>query len=318
VVDTVQIVPAGRLVWGLQLPVVAQTTFLAQPWEARAGAAEILRVAQEADRLGFFYVSACDHIAIPRDKAAAMSTTWYDTVATLGFVAAATRQVRLLSHVYVLPYRHPLLTAKAFATLDALSNGRVVLGVGAGHVETEFAALGVDFTQRGRLLDESIDLVAAAFRDEYPVHDGARWHVRDLGVAPRPVQRPRPPIWVGGSTPAALRRAAGRGDGWLPQGTPRAELPQQIAYLREHRRKVRGDAPIEVGAMSEWFYVGRPSFDVPPGTRTGSGAALAESLRELRTMGVQHCSVRFRTRSCDELVEQMQAFAGEVAPLVNA
>jgi len=317
-VDTVQIVPPGELVFGLQLPVVAQTTFLAQPWEKTAGAAEILRVAREADRLGFFYVSACDHAAIPRDKAAAMSTVWYDTVATLGFVAAATTRVRLLSHVYVLPYRHPLLTAKAFATLDALSNGRVVLGVGAGHVESEFAALGVDFARRGRLLDEAIDLVAAAFRDEYPVHDGAHWRVRDHAVAPRPVQRPRPPIWVGGSTPAALRRAAARGDGWLPQGTPRAELPQAIAYLREHRRKLRGDAPIEVGAMSEWFYVGTPPFDVPPGTRTGSGEAIAVSLRELKAMGVRHCGVRFRTRSCDELVEQMQAFAREVAPHVNA
>jgi probable F420-dependent oxidoreductase len=317
-VETVQIVPPGRIVFGLQLPVVAQTTFLAQPWEAAAGPAEVLRVAQEADRLGFFSVSVSDHVAIPRDKAATMSTVWYDAVATLGFVAAATTRVKLLSHVYVLPYRHPLQTAKAFATLDALSGGRVVLGVGAGHVEAEFAAFGVDVAERGRLLDEAIVLVAATLRDEWPVHEGRHWRVHDLGVAPRPVQRPRPPIWVGGSTPAALRRAARLGDGWLPQGTPRAELPQAIAFLREHRRRLHGDAPITVGAMSDWLYVGTPGFSVPPGTRTGGPDAIAGSLRELAALGVQHCGVRFRTRSCDELVDQIQAFARDVVPLVNA
>ena len=128
------------------------------------------------------------------------------------------------------------------------------------------------------------------------------------------MQRPRPPIWVGGSTRAALRRAAERGDGWLPQGTPRAELPAQIAYLRAHRARVRGEAPIEIGAISEFCYVGTPRFDVPPNTRTGRGEAVAAGLRELRAIGVSHCGVRFRVRSCDELVEQIEAFASEVAP----
>jgi probable F420-dependent oxidoreductase len=314
----VRIVPPGTLAWGMQLPVVAQSTLFAAPWEATAGTEELLRVARACDDAGFFYVAVCDHIAIPRARAAAMSTVWYDTVATLGFLAAATRRVRLLSHVYVLPYRHPLATAKAFATLDALSGGRVILGVGAGHLEAEFAALGVQFGGRGRSLDEAIDVVAAALTDEFPTHEGATWSVRDLGIRPRPVQRPRPPIWVGGSTRAAMRRAAERGDGWLPQGTPRAELPAAIAFIRDHRARTRGDVPIEIGAISQFFYVGRPSFDVGPGTLAGSPEALAASLRELRAMGVDHCGVRFRSRSADELVDQIAAFGAEVAPLVNA
>ncbi|MGH7857416.1 MAG: LLM class flavin-dependent oxidoreductase, partial [Candidatus Binatia bacterium] len=130
--ETVRIVPPGKLVFGLQLPVAAQSRIFVQPWEKDAGPPEILRVAQACDRSGFFYVAVCDHVCVPRDKAEAMSTVWYDAVATLGFLAAATRSVRLLSYVYVVPYRHPLATAKAFATLDALSGGRVILGVGAG------------------------------------------------------------------------------------------------------------------------------------------------------------------------------------------
>ena len=301
----------------MQLPVLAQSTLFAAPWEATAGAREVLHVAEACDRNGFFYVAVCDHICVPRERAAAMSTVWYDAVASLGFLAAATRHVRLLSYVYVVPYRHPLATAKAFLTLDALSGGRVILGVGAGHLQGEFATLGVDFRRRGKLLDEAIDVLTAALLEEYPRHDGPAWTIRDVGLRPRPLQRPRPPIWVGGSTPAALRRAAERGDGWLPQGTPRAEMPAQIAFLREHRARVRGGEPIEIGMNSEWMYVGRPSFEVPPGTRTGSGEALAAPLREAKAIGVSHVGVRFRARSCDELVDQIDAFGAEVAPHLN-
>lgn len=316
--DSVQIVPPGKLVWGLHLPVAAQSTAFAAPWETTAGVDEILRIAQACDRNGFFYLAVSDHVAVPREQAKAMSTVWYDTVATMGYLAAATSKVRLLSYVWVAPYRHPLVTAKSFATLDALSKGRVILGVGAGHVENEFTALGVEFKGRGKRLDESIEAVAAAFRDEYPVHDGALWSFRELGQKPRPVQRPRPPIWVGGSTPAALRRAAERGDGWLPQGVPAMGMKEAVAYVKEHRAKTRGDAPIEIGMNAPWFYIGKPQFEVDPKTtRTGTPDELAAILRSLKALGAQHCGVRFRSRTCDELIDQIEAFTRDIAPLVN-
>jgi probable F420-dependent oxidoreductase len=313
----VQVVPPGRLVWGLQLPVTAQSTVFAAPWEATAGVPEILRVARACDEHGFFYVAVCDHICVPREQAKAMSTIWYDCVATLGFLAAATRRVRLMSYVYVAPYRHPLMTAKAFATLDALSGGRVILGVGAGHLQGEFETLGVDFKRRGALLDEAIDVIRAAFTHEYPEHSGTIWNVHDRGQQPRPVQQPRPPIWVGGSTKGALRRAAERGDGWLPQGVPEMGMPAAISLVRERRVRVHGDRPIEIGMNSPWLYVGTPAFDPGPNTRSGSGAELAEIFRAMKGLGVNHCGVRFRSRSCDELVDQIAAFATEVGPLIN-
>ncbi|HVN85487.1 MAG TPA: TIGR03619 family F420-dependent LLM class oxidoreductase [Candidatus Binatia bacterium] len=313
----VQIVPSGRLVYGLQLPVTAQSTVFAAPWEASAGPAEILKIARACDRSGFFYVAVCDHVAVPRAAAKAMSTIWYDTIATLGFLAAATQHVRLLSYVYIAPYRHPLMTAKAFATLDALSGGRVILGVGAGHLQGEFETLGVDFSRRGKLLDEAIDLIVAAFTAEYPDHDGPTWRVHDLGQRPRPVQRPRPPIWVGGSTKGALKRAAERGDGWLPQGVPEMGMEAAIAYVHEHRARVRGDAPIEIGMNSPWLYVGTPAFDVGPNALTGSADGIAAELRKRKTLGVNHMGVRFRSRSCDELADQIERFGREVGPLLN-
>jgi len=313
----VRIIPDDKLVFGMQLPVAAQSRHFAAAWEEAAGSDEIRRIALACDRAGFFYLAVSDHVAVPRAAAASMSTTWYDTIATLGFLAAATERVRLLSYVWVLPYRHPLVSAKAFATLDALSAGRVIIGVGAGHLAPEFEMLGIPFSERGKRLDESIDLLKRALEDEFPEFTGRYWQVTDLGQRPRPVQQPRPPIWIGGSTPAALRRAAERGDGWLPQGVPEMGMAAAIDTIRRHRAQTLGDVPIAIGMNSPFLYVGTPSFAVPDGTLCGSAAALAEPLRRSKALGVSHIGVRFRSRSCSELLDQITAFGQEVGPLLN-
>ncbi|MDT4936197.1 MAG: hypothetical protein QOK11_4089, partial [Pseudonocardiales bacterium] len=135
----------GEVGVGITLPVQAQTTLAAEPWESSAAATEIVRAAQAVDRLGFFSVSASDHVVIPRSRVPVMSSTWYDPIATLGMVAGVTRRVHLFTRALILPFRPPLLAAKSAATLDRLSEGRLILGVGAGHVPEEFAALNVDF-----------------------------------------------------------------------------------------------------------------------------------------------------------------------------
>ncbi|MET9829641.1 TIGR03619 family F420-dependent LLM class oxidoreductase [Streptomyces sp. NPDC006385] len=304
------------LSYGIQLPVQSQSTIYAEPWEAAAGPADLLAVARAADRAGFAYLACCDHVAIPRRLAPAMSTVWYDPVATLAFLAAATERIRLLSHVAVVGLRHPLLTAKQYATLDHLSGGRLILGVGAGHVREEFEALGVDFERRGLVLDESIDALRAALGpEEFPEHHGKLHDFEGLGQLPRPAQE-RVPVWVGGSSPAAVRRAALKGDGWLPQGDPRDRLPARIARIRHLRAQAGNDEPFVVGAIAEPLYVGRPGWDVGRRTLTGGGAELAESLRAYRAMGVHQVQVRFRCRGRAELTDQIEAFGAEVAPLL--
>jgi probable F420-dependent oxidoreductase len=307
---------ADGVVFGMQLPVQSQSTIYARPWEATAGVDELRQVARACDAAGFDYVAVCDHVAIPRQSADAMSTSWWDTVATLAYLAAVTERVRLLSHVYVLPYRHPLVVAKAWATLDALSGGRAVLGVGAGHVAGEFAALGVPFEERGALLDEAIDAVRAALADEFATHDGTRWSFDELGQRPRPVQA-RLPIWVGGSSKPAMRRAAERGDGWLPQGPPEGGMEAGIAFVREHRALTRGDEPIVLGSLSGQLYVGEPTWDVGRCVH-GPAEKVAAYLRTHRDLGVDQVQVGFASRSAEEMCDQIAAFATEVAPLVNA
>ncbi|MEU6660594.1 LLM class F420-dependent oxidoreductase [Streptomyces sp. NPDC046821] len=289
----------------------------AEEWEAGAGAAELAEIARTADRSGFDYIASCDHVGIPRRLADAMSTTWYDPVATLSYLAGITENVRLMSHVAIVGLRQPLATAKQYATLDHLSGGRLVLGVGAGHVQEEFEALGVDFERRGAVLDEAIDALKAALgQEEYPEFKGERFAFSGLGQKPRPTQE-RVPVWVGGSSSAAVRRAALKGDGWLPQGDPRERLPEQIAKLRRLREEAGVTAPITVGAITEPLYVGEPGWHVGRRTLSGAPQALAESLREYGAMGVNQIQVRFRSRDLGELTDQMAAFAAEVAPHLN-
>jgi probable F420-dependent oxidoreductase len=305
----------AAMAFGMQLPVQSQSTIYVRPWEASAGVAEVVQVARACDAAGFAYVAVCDHVAIPRPQAEAMGTEWWDTIATLSYLAAVTDRVGLLSHVYVLPYRHPLVVAKAWATLDALSGGRAILGVGAGHVEGEFAALDVPFADRGRLLDEAIDAVRAALCDEVPSHDGARWHFADVGQRPRPVQRPLP-IWVGGSSRPAMRRAAERGDGWLPQGPPEGGMEAGIAYIRERRDQAGRHGPFTIGALSGPLYVGEPTWDTGRCVR-GSAEKVAAYLRTFADLDVDQVQVAFASRSADELCDQIAAFASGVVPLVN-
>ncbi|MFJ2589604.1 LLM class F420-dependent oxidoreductase [Streptomyces sp. NPDC087538] len=304
----------GPLSYGMQLPIQSQSTIYAEGWEAAAGPDDLAEIARTADRTGFAYLASCDHVAIPRRLAGVMSTVWYDPVATLAYLAGITGRVLLMSHVAVVGLRHPLVTAKQYATLDHLCGGRLILGVGAGHVAEEFEALGADFDGRGRVLDETIDALKAALGpEEYPEFAGERISFGGLGQLPRPAQE-RVPVWVGGSSPAAVRRAAVRGDGWLPQGDPREKLPAQIARLKELREAAGVEAPIVIGAITEPLYVGEPDWSVGRRTLTGKPEALAQSLRAYAAMGVHQIQVRFRSRSRSELTDQMAAFAAEVAP----
>ena len=302
--------------FGIQLPVQSQSTIYCEPWETTAGPAELGRAAEAADRLGFAYVAVCDHVAIPERLAGAMGATWYDPVSTLGWLAARTTRTLLLSHVAVLPLRHPLLSAKQYATLDLLSGGRLLLGVGAGHVPEEFAALGIDFHQRGAILDETLAALDLALREEYPEHAGPRFPFSGLTVSPRPAQVPRPPLWVGGSSPRAVRRAALLGEGWLSQGDTLAGLPDQLELIRSTREQAGRGGPFAVNVIPPALYVGEPAWELGRRSVPGKPEQLAETLRGYVAAGATHLQLRPRSRGVDEYLEQLERIAVEVLPLV--
>lgn len=285
--------------FGLSLPIVQQVPGRAQPWEHSAEPSELLAIAQEADRLGFSHLSACDHIAIPQSYAASAGTVWYDAAVTLGFIAAGTTRIRLLAHVIVLPYRHPLAIAKSFATLDHLSGGRVILGAGCGHMKPEFRALGVRYEDRGALSDEYLQAIRTAWEQEVASFDGRFVRFRDVTVAPRPRQSPHPPIWVGGNSRAAARRAAHYGDGWVPWMI----TPTHFAQLVQHARALR----VELGRTEPFDCVAPLAVAVDD-----APTAIATRVAEWIAAGATAFHVGLAHTSREQLRERMMLFARQV------
>ena len=237
-------------------------------------------MALACEAAGFFYVGVCDHTFIPERLAGAMSTTWYDTVATLGWLAGVTTEIRLLSHIYVVALRHPLRAAKEFATARRAvpRPGDLRRGRRARHRGVR-PAWGRRSTTGGRPPTRPSSAWPPGWSTSSPSWTGHAGRRRAWASRPRPVQSPRPPIWVGGSSPAALRRTARFADGWLPQSLgPNLEL---LAELRGCATEYRGGAPLDIGAIADPLYVGAPpaGLELPPGTVAGPPEQIAEYLR---------------------------------------
>ena len=287
--------------FGLGLPGVQQIPSRGQPWERGVGGADLIEAARAAEHAAFAWVSCSDHVLVPASRADAMGATWYDAGSTLAFVAGATTRIALLSHVLVLPYRHPLVVAKQYGTLDHLSGGRVILGVGSGHLKPEFAILGADYGRRGRVTDEYIHAIAAAWDQEVACFDGHTVAFRDVMVAPRVAQRPRPPIWVGGNSRAAVRRAARHADGWIPWQLTPDDFAAAAAYARAERAT---DAPLELVAPLA------VAADAAPDS-------VIDEARRWRRAGATSFHAGLGARSFTEFLERVAWFARDVMPKVD-
>lgn len=211
---------------GILSPVVFRPTGGFNPWEVGAGTTEIVTVAQAADRLGYHHLTCSEHTAVPTAIAAKGGGTYWDPLATLSFLAARTERIALATHVLVLGYHHPLDIAKSYGTLDRLSGGRVILGLGVGSGQAEFALLGKDFDRRGAIADDSIAALRAAWGRERPNYRGPHFEFDDFVVDPA-APRTDVPLWIGGYTPRSLRRARELATGWAPFGL----APDRVAAM---------------------------------------------------------------------------------------
>ena len=212
---------------GVTSPIVTRLPGVAGEWEASAGIAEFADIAAAADELGFEYMSCSEHVAVPTQVAATRGGTYWDPLSTFGFLAARTRRIRLMTQVLVLGYHHPLEIAKRYGTLDAISGGRVTLGVGVGSLREEFDLLGAEFSGRGELADDALRAVKVAMSQSEPRYEGTHYRFGGMLVEPHAVQADVP-IWVGGRSVRSLRRAAELGDGWVPFGLGRERLQQML------------------------------------------------------------------------------------------
>lgn len=198
-------------------------------WEEDGTVEDLVRIAETADRLGYDHLTCSEHVGIPAADAPRRGARYYDPLATFGYLAARTRQIRLATFVLVLGYHHPLEIAKRYGTLDRLSGGRVILGVGVGTLKEEFELIGAPYEGRGARADDALKALRASLSQSEPAYAGEFYDFGGLVVDPCAVQE-RVPIWVGGRTHRSLRRAAALADGWCPFNV----TPEQAqAWLQE-------------------------------------------------------------------------------------
>src|SRR5690625_807585 len=215
---------------GIGSPVVTRHPATASGWESDAGIAELAAIAETADRLGLHHMTCSEHVAVPAGVAAERGGTYWDPLATFGFLAARTSRLRLVTQVLVLGFHHPLGLAKRYGTLDTVSGGRLVLGLGVGSLREEFDLLGEPFSGRGARADEAIVALRAAMGTTSPAHSGEHYAFADVVVDPTTAQA-QVPLWIGGRSARSLRRAVELGDGWVPFGLPLRELTEMLAAV---------------------------------------------------------------------------------------
>ena len=289
------------------------------------------RIATEGEAMGFDYLTMTDHVVLPDTKVPGYpyseSGEFYEDAPTerheqligMAYVAAKTMRIRLVAAVLVVPHRQAVLAAKMLATLDVLSGGRLVVGIGAGWLKTEFdAVVHTPFPERGAVTDEYIDAMRVLWTEPSPRFAGRYTRFDGIVLEPKPVQRPHPPIWVGGEGPAALRRTARVGDAWYPIGSNNKHLLDTLPRLHagiERLRKATEAAGRAPHAVSVAYRIKRYGSAVPPvasdGERrlfSGSEADLIGDLRALRDMGVAAIDIDFGRPTAQAVIDEMRRF----------
>ena len=290
-------------------------------------------IAQQGDKLGFFCMVMPDHVVQPRtvdsqypysvtgDIQQAHSTASderLEQITTLAYLAGITDQIKLVTSVMIIPYRNPILTAKMLSTLDMLSKGRLILGAGVGWMEEEFELLDTEpFAERGAVTNEYLRAFIELWTSDNPTFEGKYVNFSDITFLPKPVQKPHPPIWIGGQSKPAIRRAAQIGDAWHPVGAiPAAplepeELAENLALLHNYAEKAgRDPSQIQVSVKA-------PLYDSnnSDGSRrrfTGSPDEVRQDVQTYADVGVTHLIFDFRTADPHQTEDRMAQFSEEV------
>ncbi len=306
---------------GFNLPISGPTS----------AARSFARIAQQGEAMGYDYLTLTDHVVLPdvsvpgypySEFGEFMSNTpteRHELLTATAFIAAKTSRIRLVLAVLVVPHRPAVLAAKMLSTIDVLSEGRLVIGIGAGWLKAEFdAVVTTPFAERGAVTDEYLEAFRALWTQEHARFDGRYTKFADLIFLPRPVQRPHPPIWVGGESGPSLRRAARFGDAWYPIGSNKRHLLDTLPRLAAgiaRLRKLVAEAGRDPAGVSVVYRVKRYGDEVAPvasdGERrlfSGSDADIVADLRALRDLGVTAVDVEVEGNDEAATIANMQRF----------
>jgi probable F420-dependent oxidoreductase len=273
--------------------------------------------AREADRRGIASLWVSDHVIFPRTATGSYpggrfphppDKPYLEPVVALAAAAVCTTRARLGASVFILGHRHPVVMAKMLTSIDALSDGRLICGVGVGWWKEELEILGVPFNRRGRQADEILKVFTTLWSDTHPSFEGEFFRFRDIGFAPKPVQKPRPPIWVGGDSPGAFRRVVTLGDGWHATSKTPAEFREALPRLRAAADKAgRAFDTIDLSLR----YTLRDDL-LAKGTQ-----AVVDTLVEYKRLGLSHILLEFRRDDLARMLEILDLVTSAVRPAVD-
>jgi probable F420-dependent oxidoreductase len=297
-----------------------------------ASRATLMHAAQQAESLGYDSVWSADRIIIPWEittpypysKAATFivppDRPFFEPLTCLAFLAGCTDNIKLGMSVMVLPYRHPLYWAKIATTIDQLSTGRLIMGVGVGWMNEEFSALGAPFKARGAVADEQLQLLDKIWQEERISFHGRYYNFDDIAFSPKPFQKSRIPIWVGGEGKLAQRRAGVYGDAWFPyfvRITPN-ELARRFENVRRCAREAGRDPDEMTFACCLPIELTAKDVQQEPDYLKGSIAQVIEALQRFRDIGVAHIGLQFMIPHYPERQEQIERFAKEALPALRS
>jgi probable F420-dependent oxidoreductase len=276
-------------------PVVTMLPGSHARWEETGTIEDIARIAVAAERLGYHHLTCSEHVGVPASEAGRRGSTYWDPLATFGFVAARTSTIRLATNVLVLGYHHPLEIAKRYGTLDVVSGGRLVLGVGVGSLQEEFDLLGAPFADRGARGDDALRALRASLSVAEPSYEGTHHSYGGFVVDPCAVQE-HVPIWVGGRTLRSLRRAVSLADGWCPFAVPTAQAREWL-----DRAEPPDGFEVVLGPSRPFDPIGEPQ-------------ATTDALARLSDAGATIAAAVFVHHSLEHYLEQLEALAALPRP----
>jgi probable F420-dependent oxidoreductase len=293
----------------------------------------LVTISKRCEELGFDSLWVTDHVIVPEPYREMFGTTVYDPLSVMAFLAAHTQRVEIGSAVLVIPYRNPVVVAKQLATIDNLSNGRVVLGTGCGWAREEFDTLGVPYDERGPITDEYLRVIVELWTNPEPAFEGRYVQFNHVHAEPRPVRQPHPPILVGGYGKRAIRRAVAIGQGWLPDGMSLPDLDKAIGFMRQTAEAAgRDPASLSValrtglyltevtGAASvarleaPWEQSAAFSHEAERLPFRGSVQQVMDDIGQAERIGIDHLIVESPVQRGDERFDTIEAFAQEVLP----
>ena len=297
----------------------------------------IVALARKGEELGFDIITVSDHVVVPNDIdsiypysdsgefTSSQSGEYMEQLTTVAYLAGVTSTIKLLTSVMVLPHRSPVLTAKMLATIDVLSEGRLIVGCGVGWMEEEFEAIGAPpYAERGAVGNEYLRVFKELWTSDDPSFDGDYASFSNIAFAPKPVQQPHPPLWIGGESPPALRRAGQLGDAWYPicsnPSFPVGSLEQfadyQVRVLRHAERAGRNASDLDFAYSINWY--DDTQEQIVDGERrilTGSATQIAADIDALEDLGVNHLMLNFQGSNLEETFDLLANFTENIRPL---